>query len=184
MWAPLFVVLLCMSSTIVTCQLAQLQPQPVIRNHVSGKPVPLAHLYWHFLIYQNMLDTKADALDVQGKDGSRLRAHMQNRLNFSDAEFASIRTSAKHLTAQLASLDAQAKAIHDAGSSPANAKQLHDLSVQREMYINAEIVSLKQSLPPDKITMFETFITQFFAPKNVTVQVTPSAQPAPSAVHQ
>jgi hypothetical protein len=146
-------------------------------------PVPLNHLYWHVLLYQHFLDTQAAQQDAQGEDGSWTRNHLQIRMGFSDADFAPIRTSSVRLSSELQALDAQAATTSAAGISPANAAQLQALVAQREAYVNAEISSLKQALPPERIMAFEVFITQFYAPKPLTTQVTStSGQATPAAV--
>jgi hypothetical protein len=147
--------------------------------------VPLAHLYWHFLVHQNQLDKKAAELEAQGKDGKWLRNHLQQNLGFSDAEFAQIRTSSVRLTAEVKNFDGQAAAIRAAGISPASREQLKDLTAQREAAIKTEITYLKQTLPPDKVAAFEVFLTQFFSPKNIVIKAPSSTgQSAPAAVQQ
>jgi len=145
--------------------------------------VPLAHLYWHFLIYQNHLDASAVKEEAQGRDGIWLRNHHQVSLGFSDSDYAVIRTSSKRLTAEVETLDAQAAAIRAAGPTASSSAQLKALAAQREEFINAEITYLKQTLSPDKIQAFETYIKQFFSPKKIVIQPSPSiAQPAPATV--
>jgi hypothetical protein len=159
------------------------QPPHTSTGFSQPTPLPLAHLYWHFLVYQNAIDTNAAALEAQGQDGSSLRNHLQARMGFSDADFAPIRASSLRLSSELKALDGQASAIRASGISPANAVQLRALAAQREANINAEIASLRQALSQERITAFETFITQFFAPKSLTVQIaSPSGQATPAAV--
>lgn len=143
----------------------------------------MAHLYWHFLVYQNHLDTKAAELDAHGKNGNPMRSHLQHILGLSDADYAPIRTSSVRLTAKVKDLDAQAAAIRSAGPSSSSLDQLKALTVQRETDINAEISFLKQTLPPDKIRAFEAFLTQFFSPTNAIPRPPiATGQPAPAAV--
>jgi hypothetical protein len=56
------------------------------RTAPAQKPTPgvtqvrqlsLPHLYWHFLVLQHYLDTKAVAQEVEGKDGGSLRKRLQ-----------------------------------------------------------------------------------------------------------
>jgi hypothetical protein len=149
------------------------------------QPVSLAHLYWHFLAYQNHLDTEAAAKVTQGQDGSGLRNHLQVRMGFSDADYAPIRISSARLAAELTPLNAQAAEIRSAGPSSANSAQMQALTVQREAAINAEISYLKQTLSPAKIMAFEAFITQLFSPANGVFHAPPSTgQTAPAAVQQ
>ena len=150
-------------------------PQGASSGLSQPKPVPLPHLYWHFLVYQNVLDTTAANREAHGKGGSWLRNDLQTKMGFSDAEYAQIRASSQRLSAELKVLDAQAATIRASGASPANNAQLKALVAQREAYINAEISTLKMALPPERIAAFEAFITQFFAPKKLTYQM-PAAQ--------
>lgn len=162
---------------------AQQSASPQTPSSLPPQPVPLAHLYWHFLIYQNYLDNLAATMTTQGQDGAWLRNDFQRRLGFSDADFAPIRASGVRLSSELHALDAQAAAIHARGVSASNSAQLQALVAQRETYISAEIATLKQALSPEKITTFETFITQFFAPKQIMIQIpTASGQATPSVV--
>jgi hypothetical protein len=180
-----------LSASLLACimqhpAMGQLAPaqQPLTSNgSQQHKPVPLAHLYWHFLVHQNHLEAKAASEEAQGRDGKWLRNHHQASLGFSDADYAAIRTSSTRLTAEVEALDKQAAAIRAAGQSASSSAQLKILAAQREAYINAEITYLKQALAPDKIQAFETYITQFFSPKNLVIQTSPSTgQPASAAV--
>jgi hypothetical protein len=166
------------------------QQQPPIKPP-QFKPVPLEHLYWHFLTLQNFLDTKAATQKSQGKDGSRLRSDLQRTLGWSDADYAPIHTSSTRLTAEVRGLDAQAIMIRKSGVSSSSRDQLKALTVQREAHINFEMSYLKQNLPPDKIKMFEAFLTQFFSPANAmpqppiaTRKPAASGSPAPAAVQK
>jgi hypothetical protein len=174
-------------AVLLTCALLHQamgqSPQTQQTSNVSPQPVSLAHLYWHFLVYQNYLDTKAAKQEAQGKDSSWLRNHLQARLGFSDADFAPIRTSSVRLTAEVKALDAQAAAIKAAGTLSASHTQLKALTAQREADINAEIAFLKLTLSPGKIAALETFLKQYFSPKNMVIpSSSTTGQPAPSAV--
>jgi len=113
-----------------------------------------------------------------------LSGDLQRKMGFSDADFAPIRASSVRLSSELQALDAQAASLRAAGISSSNAAQLKALAVQREADINVEIASLKQALSPDKITAFEAFITQFFAPKTLTYQITSASGQAATAAVQ
>ncbi|MGA2898207.1 MAG: hypothetical protein ABSE27_11525 [Acidobacteriaceae bacterium] len=171
-------------------QVAPAQPQQPSKGSSQFKPVSLEHLYWHFLVLQNYLDTKSVELESNGKDGRGLRNNLQKQLGWSDADYALIRTSSVRLTAELKDLDAQAAAIRTADMSSSSHEQLKALTVQRETSINSEITFLKQNLPPDKIRAFEIFLIQLFAPKSVSPRPPSPAkpavtgQPAPAAVQK
>ena len=169
---------------------AQGQSTPTQQQQSSSKPsqirpVSLAHLYWHFLVFQNHLDTKAADLGAHGKNGRLMHNHLQKKLGFSDADYAAIRTSSVRLTAKVKVLDAKATAIQKAGASSSSHDQLKALTVQREADINSEIAYLKQNLPPDKIKAFEAFLTQLFSPTNAVFRPSlPVGKPAPTAVQK
>lgn len=160
--------------------------QPASGASLQPKSVPLAHLYLFFLIHQNRLDAKAASEEALGRDGKWFRNHNQASLGFSDADYAAIRTSSVRLAAEIMDLDAQATAVRSAAAPAANSAQLKAWAVEREADVNKEILYLKQTLPPEKIAAFETYITQFFAPKNTTVpRVSPATiQPTPTTVQQ
>jgi hypothetical protein len=181
------VMTLCVVLVIAPCQAQQggtpsasaRQPRPFQAG--APHPVSLPHLYWHFLVYQHVLDTKAEQLKAQGRDGSWLRNDLQTRMGFSDADYASIRESSVRLSSELKALDAQSATIRASGVSPATAAKLKALVSQREAYIAAEVTFLRYSLPPARIAAFEAFISQFLAPKRMAVQITPSSgQAAPA----
>jgi len=154
------------------------QPQQPSRGPSQFKPVSLEHLYWHFLVLQNYLDTKSVELESNGKDGRGLRNNLQKQLGWSDADYALIRTSSVRLTAELKDLDAQAASIRAAGTSSSSHEQLKALTVQRETSINSEITFLKRNLPPDKIRAFDIFLIQLFAPKSVSPRPPSPEKPA------
>lgn len=56
--------------------------------------MPLPDLYWRFLISQNRFDREATALEQHGHNASYLRSFYQQRLGFSDSEFAKVREAA------------------------------------------------------------------------------------------
>lgn len=166
-------ILLVLVPVVAPCQT---HSAPSQKAPAQRRPVSLAHLYWHFLVFQNFLDSKAAEMDAKARDGRSLHNNLQMRMGFSDAEYAPIRASSGRLSSRLKALDAQAAAIRAEGASPLKVARFKALTAQREIYINAEISALKKSLPPDRIAAFESFITQFFAPKPLTVQITPSGQ--------
>jgi len=179
------VLLACPLAHPVIGQSASSQQQQPASGSFQLQPVPLAHLYWHFLVHQNQLDMKAASEEARGKDGSWLRNHHQTSLGFSDAEYAAIRTSSLRLTAETKDLDAQLAAIRAAGPSTTSQAQLKDLIAQREADINAEVTYLKRTLPPEKIAAFEHYIVQFFSPKQIVVHPSsPTQQPVPEEVQQ
>ena len=180
-----FVLMMCGLMRPAMGQATPTQQEQPSSKPTQPRPVSLEHLYWHFLVYQNHLDTKAEDLRTHGKDGSGLRNQLQKKAGLSDAEFVHIRTSSVRLSAKVKDLDGQAVAIRAAGHSSTSYDRLHALTVQREASINSEISYLKQNLPPDKIKSFEAFLTQFFSPNNA-VPRSPSStgQKAPAAAQK
>lgn len=175
----LIALLLAIVPVVAPCQVQSGRSQ---KPPAKLRPVSLPHLYWHFLVFQNVLDSKAAELEAHGKDGRTLRNDLQMRMGFSDSDFAPVRASSVRLSSELKVLDAQAATVRAAGRSPANAAKLKALAAQREAYINAEISALKRALPPERIAVFEAFITRFFAPKPVRVEIiAPSEQTTPAA---
>ena len=141
----------------------------------SSQPVSLAHLYWHFLTYQNHLDTVAAAQAAQGINGTSLNGIMQARLGFPDADFAFVRTSSVRLTAEVQALNAQAAAVQAGGTTSTSQAQLSALTTQREADINAEISYLQQNLSPAEVTSLESFLYQLFSLPNPAGQSSSTA---------
>jgi len=180
-----FILVICGLSHSVTGQATPAQQLQPASKPAQPRTASLAHLYWHFLAYQNHLDTTAESLGAQGKDSSLMHNHLQKKLGFSDSDYAPIRISSVRLTAKVKDLDTQAATIRTAGASSSNHDQLRVLTVQREEDINSEIAYLKQNLSPDKIKAFEAFLTQFFSPNNAVPRPsTPAGQQAPAAVQK
>jgi hypothetical protein len=159
------------------------QSQPPSNGTAQSALPSMPHMYWHFLVYQNHLDTVAAAQAAQGNDASFLRNHFQLKLGFSDAGFAPIRTSSARLTAEVQALDAEAAAIRAAGQSPTSTAQLKALAAAREADINAEVAFLQQTLSPAQVTAFEAFLTQLFSTKSIVQLRNPAAgQPTSTGV--
>jgi hypothetical protein len=156
--------LLCASAHPAIGQQAQSQPSTAPQL----QPVPLAHLYWHFLIHQNDLDTFAAKLTAEGKEGQALRNYLQTKLGFSDGDYAPIRTSSQRLAAELVPINTQLKSLHGSAS---NASQIQSLISQRETYIGNEVYNLSIELSAQNKAALEAFMRNFFAPKSVSAAV-------------
>lgn len=147
----------------------------------SPQVVPLPHLYWHLLVYQNHLDQLAEKMEKQGKDGEPIRRSIQNQLGFSEEEFAPVRESAERLKASLDDINSRIMAVvmeehqRDVGSAPsgqnrsASASALRALGQEREAAIAAEVAKLNDELGPTNAERLKAFITEHFA-ANVTVK--------------
>jgi hypothetical protein len=142
---------------------------------------PLSHLYWHFLLYQAHLDKAAAAREQQGRDGSWLRNHYQQRLGFTDSEYALVRESAVQLESDLKRIDAEVQAVIEADRAqhsrvlgspndlPPVPQRLLELRDERERMIQRDVDSLKGVLGPKLAAKLDSFLESEFAP-NVTVQ--------------
>lgn len=164
---PLLVLLLalCLSRQLALGQ--QTQSQPNISSQLQ--PVPLRHLYWHFLIHQSDLDAFAAKLNAEGRGGESIRDILQRRLGFSDADYAPIRASSQRLATELKPIQAQLNALQGSAWNPTQALSL---LTQRESYIDQEISNLSTELSPKDRAALESFMTTFFAPKNVSATFT------------
>jgi hypothetical protein len=144
-------------------------------------PVPLSHLYWHFLVLQNHLDRAANAHEQRGEDGTALRKYYQKKLAFDDAHFSVVRQAALRLEPELKAIDAEIKAVIDADharhprilASPADLPplppELAQLQRKRDQTIDYEVDSLKLALGRRQTDKLEDFLTQEFA-RSVTLQ--------------
>jgi hypothetical protein len=172
--------------------------QPQTTSSAPNLPLrraSLEHLYWHFLIYQNHLDRAAAAHEQQRKDGNWLRNHFQQRLSFSDAQFAIVRQTAQRLEPELKEIATKAKVIIEADrawlksnsaatvvsagavSTPAGQRrgipatpgraQLKELQQQHEATIQKEVSSLRAALGPESAAKLDNFIQTVWI-RNVT----------------
>lgn len=175
-FVSLFIAVL-IAANPVTAQQVQPSAPEAQQTHGSAiskpRPVSMPHLYWHFLIYVNILDRKAAILAAQGGNGNRMRNDLQHRLRFSDADFAPIRSSSQRLASELAAINQKMKTLRPLSPSVSKASQMETLITQREAYINNEVDYLDQTLSPEKRAALESFMTQFFAPKPLVIH--PSA---------
>lgn len=171
------------------------QPQFVKPSATPGpaKGVPLTHLYYHFLLLQNYLDTKAASLDAQGQNGNFVRADLQKKMGFSDTDYAPIHDSAGRFASELGQLETQVKAINETvraerkmegvsfGTPPPPNDELKTLRLQRDADLDAEIASLTQNLSAKNKEKLEQFLVVFFAPKNLSVHIPAAAGQAASS---
>jgi hypothetical protein len=182
--------LLCVLSHQAASQSQQNEPQLLAsRGYAQPHPVSLAHLYWHFLVYQHHLDQAAAERQKQGQDGTWLRDYLQKKLGFTDAEFAPIRTSADKLSAEIQDLNSKALTIAAADrearrkglvapdAAPPGHEQLKALTAEREADINAEIEGLDQALSQKNADALRTFLTQRFSQNVTALQIDRSKHP-------
>lgn len=156
------------------------------------QPIPLSHLYWHFLNHQAHLDKVAAQREKQGKDGNWLRNYYQQKLGFNDSEFSLVRDSATRLQSQLKQIDDEVQSIVQKerashprslatpGDLPPVPPRLYELAQQHEDVINNEVNTLKSELGVNDSAKLDMFLQLQFAP-NVRVQhVGPSKAPTSS----
>jgi len=101
-----------------------------------------------------------------------LRNYLQTRLGFSDADYAPIRESSQRLASELNALNQEAKSLRLSGS---DSGQLELLLDDRETYIDNEVYALSNELSSQKKVTLEKFMAQFFAPKEVSIQIPQSS---------
>jgi hypothetical protein len=174
-----FAVVLVATVTLLctTWSLGQASSAHVVRT----MPVPLSHLYWHFLLLQNHLDRVAAVHEQKGEDGSGLRNYYQNLLGFTDAQFTPVRQVAQRLEPALKAIDEEVKAVIDADharhsrvlASPSDLPpvpaELVQLQNKHEATVEQEVKNLKAALGAEETAKLETFLRQEFV-HNVTAQ--------------
>lgn len=143
----------------------------------QARAISLPHLYWHFLVWQNVLDNRAAELSAQGKSGDMLRNDLQRRLGFSDADYAPVRTSSQRLASEMSAIDEQLKTFD---RSSGDAGQLRTILSQRDTYISNEMYVLSHELSSQNKQALEKFMAQFFAPKTITFKTPPVSGPSPN----
>jgi hypothetical protein len=172
---------LLFSAALATSRLVFGQTARLPRSVPQQSPVSVAHLYWHFLIYQDHLDREATRLERKGKDGSWLRNNYQKKLGFTDAQFAPVRETATNLEKELDEIDAQVqkiveatraanpRVVKDPGDLPPVPKELLTLRDEHEAVIEREVAALRNKLGPERTARLETFLKEEIAPR-VTIQ--------------
>lgn len=158
------------------------QPRP--DGTLTLKPLSLPQLYRQFLLFQNHLDTRASELEAQGKDGTPLRKLLQNKIGFSDADFAPIRASSQRLGSEWKDFNQQAMGIRRATPGPERDEKWRALIKRRDDSTQREVQYLGGVMTPQKRTAMENFLRQFFAPKKLSIQIpSPTVSTQPDAVH-
>lgn len=172
----------------------QTSGNPPATQASSPTRVRLPILYRESLAYQSHLDAAAAALQAQGKDGNWLRNHFQEKLGFSDQQFASVRQTAVRLAEELKAQDAKAKAIIDAihaqyprtitdpSQLPPVPLELIALQKGRDAIVAQEIANLKTALGASAASKLDSFLEHNFAP-TVTVKFIGPPRPHDPAQH-
>jgi hypothetical protein len=176
---------------------------------VQPQRVSLAHLYLHFLLYQNHLDRAAAAREQQGKDGKWLSNHFQQRLGFTADQFALVRATAQRLEPELKDIKAQAVVIVQADrawvqvhpeasrsrlpvgdaaavgaairSAPVRPgwAKLKQLQQQQETTIQQEVETLKAALGPAPAAKLDNLIQNEWANHVSSIHVQPGQLRSP-----
>ena len=148
-------------------------------QNAQQHPVPLNHLYWHFLLLQNHLDRVAAAQEQQGQDGSAVRNYYKQRLGFTDAQFAVVRDAGLQLESELKAIAAEVKTVIDTDRArhpkvlaspqdlPPMPPELTVLQQKHEAAIESAVNKLKSALGTQGTMKLETFLTREFV-HNVT----------------
>ena len=151
-----------------------------IPDSYKASRASLPHLYWHFLLYQNHLDSVAAKREKQGKDGGALRTHFQKKLGFTDGQFQIVRAAGLHLEASLKPIDETARAIAKQDRDwrrvngvsrsvpPPGHAQMQQLRKDHEAAIEAQVVDLNRALGSKSAAKLQSFIETDWAP-HVTV---------------
>jgi hypothetical protein len=181
-WLTVFFLLAGMSAFAQT-------PSPTQPGTASNRErAPLFMLYRHFLAYQNHLDRVAVDLNRQGKDGNEFRNHFQQKLGFTDADFAPVRETALRLEAGLRDQDAKMKTAIDAARAkyprnlpnpsalPPVPPELIQMQKERNALIQREIDQLDATLGTERAATLQALIENDFAP---SVQVQTLHPPVP-----
>jgi hypothetical protein len=149
---------------------------------IPSNPVPLHHVYWHFLRYQRHLDQRAATLEQQGrpKEAQELRRHLQKELHLSNAQAAILRQAGEQMEKDSNAIWAKAMPImiqdrewvrlngRSSGPPPGHA-QVHALQEEREGVIRDAVAELNRKLGPKAAARLQARIEKEWAPR-VTVQ--------------
>ena len=160
---------------------ARANPQEVSRQETTINPVhgspqvrrpPLSHLYMHFLLQQHRLDKLAAEKNSQGKIGSTWSNYFQERLGFTNADMAAIRTTGLRLESELREIGIAAVTIAKQdraarAQSPSTAPfvpdpRLHDLTVERQATMDREMGALDQQLGPAATAKLNDFLQNHY----------------------
>ncbi len=174
----------------------------VAQSGPPQSPAPLTVLYEHFFTYQNHLDRFAATLASLGKDGSDFRNHFQQKMGFTDDEYALVRSAGAKLIADLAKQDAKAKAVIDAfhqahppgqvqsiNDIPAPPPELTQLQKDRDQMILDEMTTLKSALSTTLAAKFDDTVKNEMSPqvsyRSIPVPPrNPASSPAPALKEQ
>ena len=159
---------------------------PSVDKITSRRPVPLHHLYFHFLRFQSHLDKRAVTLEQEGrtKDAQELRNQLQKELGFTNAQIVTLRRTSLQMDKNLDAIRLKAQPIiyedrqwlrlngRSAGPPPGHA-QVHELQNEYEAVILKSVADLNRKLGPAAASQLQARIEKEWAPR-VTVHKFPS----------
>lgn len=162
-------------------------PAVLSPSQVQHTPIPLDHLYRHFLDYQTYLDKRAIELDQQGQRRSAAyhRQHLQTSLHFTNAQMAAIREAVGRMQADTANMWTKARPIIDqdhewlklngrnAGHPPGHAV-VDGMQKENEAAFKQTIAKLNRKLGPIATARLQAHLKSEIAP-HVTIQKFPTA---------
>jgi hypothetical protein len=127
----------------------------------------------------------ADQLEKQGRNAERLRNSAQNRLGFTDEEFAPLRATAQRLEAELKELDAQAKTLieEDHVAHPLQPETSSALQAAREQHqaeFESEVAKLRHALGRSAADRLDIYLQTHIDPTLLTHLPQPSSPPDPN----
>ena len=169
------------ASTYSFCQVAAM---PAQFSTSTSSPVPLSHLYWHFLMYQHHLDQKADQLEKDGQSGAVVRSFIQSKLNMSDISYEPIHRAADRLSASMVDLNARVQHIRsfykeskpstDGSLTPAQQKlhdQLKEFNDEREEMLTEQMYKLDNELYANDRATLREYLTKQVAQSVIRIQI-------------
>lgn len=146
------------------------------RNNIAQlKPVSKSHLYYHFLMFQKYLDSKALQMEEQGKDGSNVRNVLRRQLGFSEEIFAPLRQASVRMKEKDETIKRKIEQLKNDGI--ADSVQIKSMRDEKQKAIDLEVENIHAEMPPDKIKELDVFLQKFFAPKIVQVQAPEGKNP-------
>jgi hypothetical protein len=157
-------------------------PVPAPSPSITSRPVPVSHLYYHFLMGVLRADRIADQREQQGRNADGIRNSSQRRLGFTDEEFAPIRTTALRLEAEVREIDAQAKTLIDADHAehplePETRSELQAQSEQHKAEFESEVGKLRQTLGPSLAKRLDVYVQTHIDPEVKTSLPQPPSPP-------
>ena len=138
----------------------------------AKKVIPEDVLYWHFLLYDQRLQQRAEE---RGQNGKWLASYIEEKVGLDKSQMQIIHQAAADLTTQVAPLKQEALTItQDARTArlageatpyhdPAVKERLHELSIEKHQYVIAAISRLNNSLGDQASAALSKYVHGDFA---------------------